>query len=361
MRVMLDIPIKMDVPGLLRNLRREGTPDRTYFMELYLDAEVQDAIGDRFCLYDKLDRAHPHYKWQCMVALYRFLGYEAVRFALTDAVWSKNLSLVQQDTAGLERQGGRAWANEGSGPIASWADFERYPWPDPKQVDLSGLDWMERHLPEDMAIVAACPSVFQQTSRLFGFEGMCYGLADRPDLVAAVFDRVGAIALASAEILLQYDRVQILFGGDDMGFKSGLLVSPQVLLKHSLPWHQRMAALAHSRNKLFLLHSCGNIRKIVPYLIDEVHVDGRHSFEDGIEPVTEAKKRWGDRLAILGGIDMDFLCRANESQVRQRVRETLEVCLPGGGYCLGTGNSVANYVPLDNYLTMLDEGRRFTA
>ena len=32
---------------------------------------------------------------------------------------------------------------------------------------------------------------------------------------------------------------------------------------------------------------------------------------------------------------------------------------PGGGYCLGTGNSVANYIPLANYLAMLDEGRRY--
>ena len=30
----------------------------------------------------------------------------------------------------------------------------------------------------------------------------------------------------------------------------------------------------------------------------------------------------------------------------------------GGGYCLGTGNSVANYIPLANYLAMLDEGRK---
>jgi len=42
-----------------------------------------------------------------------------------------------------------------------------------------------------------------------------------------------------------------------------------------------------------------------------------------------------------------------------RVRETLAVCQPGGGYCLGTGNSVANYVPVENYLAMLDEGRKF--
>ena len=71
------------------------------------------------------------------------------------------------------------------------------------------------------------------------------------------------------------------------------------------------------------------------------------------------KRRWGDRVSLIGGIDMDFLCRASEEQVRRRVRETLDVCQPGGGYCLGTGNSVANYVPVDNYLAMLDEGRRY--
>jgi uroporphyrinogen decarboxylase len=45
--------------------------------------------------------------------------------------------------------------------------------------------------------------------------------------------------------------------------------------------------------------------------------------------------------------------------VRRRVRETLKVCQPGGGFALGTGNTVANYVPVDNYLAMLDEGRKF--
>jgi uroporphyrinogen decarboxylase len=65
-------------------------------------------------------------------------------------------------------------------------------------------------------------------------------------------------------------------------------------------------------------------------------------------------------MAILGGIDMDFLCRADEAAIRQRVRDTLDVCVPGGGYCLGSGNSVANYVPLDHYLAMLDEGHKWT-
>jgi uroporphyrinogen decarboxylase len=99
----------------------------------------------------------------------------------------------------------------------------------------------------------------------------------------------------------------------------------------------------------------------MPDLVDNVGIDGLHSFEDTITTVEQVKTDWGHRIAVLGGIDVDFLCRSDQAAIRQRVRRTLDACLPGGGYCLGTGNSVANYIPLDNYLTMLDEGRVYTA
>lgn len=94
-------------------------------------------------------------------------------------------------------------------------------------------------------------------------------------------------------------------------------------------------------------------------LIDDVKIDARHSFEDVILPVTEAKKRYGCRIAILGGIDMDKICRYNEEALRAYTRSVLEQCAPGGGYALGTGNTVANYIPVNNYLAMLDEGMKF--
>jgi uroporphyrinogen decarboxylase len=94
-------------------------------------------------------------------------------------------------------------------------------------------------------------------------------------------------------------------------------------------------------------------------LIHTVRIDGKHSYEDVITPPEEAKRRWGEHISILGGIDLDFLCRSDERAVRQRTRQVLESCFPGGGYCLGTGNSVANYLPLTNYLAMIDEGRNF--
>ena len=137
------------------------------------------------------------------------------------------------------------------------------------------------------------------------------------------------------------------------------IISPDDLREFVLPGHKALVEMVHEAGRLYLLHSCGHLREIMLDLIDDVKIDAKHSFEDTIELVTDAKTDYGDRIALLGGIDLDFLCRSDEQAIRKRVRETLDVCMPGGGYCLGTGNSVANYIPLDNYLVMLDEGRRY--
>ena len=76
--------------------------------------------------------------------------------------------------------------------------------------------------------------------------------------------------------------------------------------------------------------------------------------------MTEAKRNYGNRIGLIGGIDMDILCRGSEGEIRRRVRETLNVCQRGGGYCLGSGNTIANYMPAENYLAMLDEGRKYS-
>jgi uroporphyrinogen decarboxylase len=146
---------------------------------------------------------------------------------------------------------------------------------------------------------------------------------------------------------------------DDMGFSGGTLISPEMLRRYVFPYHRRLCETAHETGRLALLHSCGNLENVMDDVID-AGFDGKHSFEDKIMPVEEAYRRWGDRIAILGGLDMDLLARGSEDQVRRRTREVLDVCgAAGTGYALGTGNSVANYIPLENYLTMLDEGRRW--
>jgi uroporphyrinogen decarboxylase len=77
--------------------------------------------------------------------------------------------------------------------------------------------------------------------------------------------------------------------------------------------------------------------------------------------VGEFMRRYGDRVGVLGGVDVDKMCRSSEEEIRSYVRGILDECMPGGRYALGTGNSVANYIPIENYLAMLEEGLRWKA
>jgi uroporphyrinogen decarboxylase len=354
--------VSLDWEGFLRCIRREGTPERVHHIELLLDGEVQHAICARYGLLDGLDEADPFFEQKREVRLQRFLGYDYVRCGLDGLEMPLNW-LSTTDSAELQRQDGRAYMDEHRGPITTWDEFEAYPWPDPVAAPTRSLEWYQANLPDDMCIIGSggFGHFAEYLNWLMGYETLCFALYEQRDLVKAISDRLISMYEIAMKRMLQFDRVKMTWGSDDMGFRTGPLISPDDLREFVLPGHALMARLSHEAGRPYALHSCGDLRSIMDDLINDVGIDARHSFEDVIEPVVEAKERYGDRIAILGGIDVDFLCRAGEEQIRARVRDTLERCLPGGGYCLGSGNSIANYVPLQNYLTMLDEGRKFTA
>jgi uroporphyrinogen decarboxylase len=149
-----------------------------------------------------------------------------------------------------------------------------------------------------------------------------------------------------------------VFLGDDMGFATGTFVSPSVLRCKFFPHLKRVVDLVHSAGKVVVLHSCGNVYGVMDDLI-ATGIDAKNSFEDKIMPVEQVYQHWGDQVALIGGLDMHLLTTGTEEEIRMRTREILDVCGPGGHYVLGTGNSVANYLPLGNYYAMLDEGRKW--
>ncbi|MBM4460735.1 MAG: hypothetical protein FJ011_23750 [Chloroflexi bacterium] len=356
------VPVAPDWEALVRCIRRQGTPLRVHHIELFLDAEVQEAICQRFGVTEGLDPTDPYFDLKRQVALQRFLGYDYVRCSVEKLDMPLHRSLIS-DTAGLQRAAGRSYMEEHRGPITNWAEFEAYPWPDPRQATTRALDWYEANLPDEMCVIASggFAHFAEYVTWLMGYESLCYALYDQRDLVTAISQRLIEMYRIVLSRILQYDRVKVVWGSDDMGFKTGTLISPKDLREFVLPGHKLMAEMSHAAGRPYLLHACGNLTTIMPDLIEDVQIDARHSFEDTIETVVQAKERYGDRIALLGGIDVDFLCRGDETAIRRRVRETLHRCLPGGGYCLGSGNSVANYIPLDNYLAMVDEGRRYAS
>ncbi len=254
---------------------------------------------------------------------------------------------------------GRAWADEHHGAIMSWEDFERYPWPRVEEFDFFPFEYLSRNLPEGMGLIACHGGgVFEHLSWIMSLEGLSVALHEDPRLVRATADRLGELMMAFYSHILDLDNLVAVFPGDDMGYKSATLVAPDVLRTYVLPWHARFAALTHAKKLPYFLHSCGRVDAVMEDLITVVGIDGKHSFEDGILPVQDFQARYGDRIAVLGGIDINILAGGSPDDVRRQTHRLVTTCGARGRYAVGSGNSVPSYVPLENYLVMIDEAHR---
>lgn len=237
--------------------------------------------------------------------------------------------------------------------IQSEEDFEAYPWPDAKHADYSRLEKIKPYLPKGMKLMTAGPGgLLENVIAIVGYENLCLMLYDDPDLVKKIFDRVGSILLDYYTNCAQYDTVGILMINDDWGFNTQTMLSVEDMRKYVFPWHKRMVEAAHQAGKLAVLHSCGYMGDIMEDVIEDMKYDGRHSYEDNIIPVEEAYRRWGGRIAILGGLDVDFLIRSEEEEIRKRARDMLALSAEKGGYALGSGNSIPAYIPNEKYFAM---------
>lgn len=281
------------------------------------------------------------------------MGYDFVRFE--SGLYFPSASVCTADTAeGAEKE--RSWVDEHTGAIESWEDFERYPWPKVEECDYFAFEYINDNLPDNFGfIVSHGGGIFEHLSQTLSLEGMSLMLYDDPALVRAVVDRTGALMADFYEQLHGLENISAAFQGDDMGHKTGTMIKPDHLREYCLPWHKRFAEIAHAHNRPYFLHSCGNMVALMPDLIDDVKIDGKHSFEDIIVPIEDFLAEYGDRIAALGGMDIDTLARGSEDDVRTRTREIVERCGPLGRYAVGSGSSVASYIPVENYLAMLDE------
>jgi uroporphyrinogen decarboxylase len=243
------------------------------------------------------------------------------------------------------------------GTIASREDFEAYEWCDPAAANLDLFDKARAHLPEGMGVLVGHSGMLENVMWLLGYENMSYFLYDDEDLVADMFEAVASRIVTAFDRCCAHDTVIGIQMGDDMGYKTATMFAPEVYRTHLFPWYRRLTKAVHDRGKFAILHTCGHVDEVMEDLIG-CGWDAKHSFEDLIEPVWETKEKYGDRIALLGGFDMDKLSRMSVPEVRAHTRFLVERCAPGGGWALGSGNSVADYVSVDNYLAMLDEGRR---
>lgn len=349
-----------DFDRLHRTLLRQGPPGPVPPIEFLADVQLMEqVVGEKFPVESLADlktcgEAECERACDLIIRFHEQLGHDYVSVLVEVP--------LDSTYTGLDDTGGgvtRYWQDQSRGPIGSWADFDAYRWPKAEDVNYRPLEYTARHLPEGMKVIAVCDGVFEWAKAMMGLETFSFALMDHPDLVEAVCQRVGELTATACKAIADTPNVGTYFLSDDMGYFTATLISPKHLRKYIFPWQKMLAEIVHAKGLPFLLHACGNVFGVMDDLIDEVGIDGKHSYEDKIRPVEKVMEVWGDRMSVLGGVDMDILARGTEQQVRARTRQILDFCGPRGGYCLGTGNTAANYVPVANLLAMLDEGERW--
>jgi hypothetical protein len=250
------------------------------------------------------------------------------------------------------------------GPIQTRADFDKYPFEEIPEIFWETytphLDAIRKVMPSGMKAFGGCGyGIFESSEDLVGYESLATLQYTDPDLFGDIFVRIGDLyTVLWTEMIRKYDDLFVFYRmGDDLGFKSSTLLEPETIRTHILPQYQRVIDIVHASGKKFLLHSCGNIFEVMEDII-ALGIDAKHSNEDEIAPFEKWIELYNDRIGLFGGIDVNTICLNSYDEVFNIVyNKGLKYRNSAKGYGLGSGNSIAEYVPVDGFMAMIDAAK----
>lgn len=247
----------------------------------------------------------------------------------------------------------RKWASENNGVISNLDDFENYKFPAISDFDYSNFENVINTLPERMGVVGQYGDIFTMTWEMMGFESFSLALFENEELVTELNNRLGELVLSMFEYFAQSENINAIWYSDDIAYTNSLMVSPAVLDRYFFPWLKKIGDLAKRYNKPLIFHSDGILFDVMDKII-ECGVDAIHPIEPKAMNLADVKNRYGKKLCLIGNIDVDLLSRGTIDEIRNNVYKNIEEAGFDGGYCVGSGNSIPEYVKLENYIAMIE-------
>ncbi len=247
------------------------------------------------------------------------------------------------------------------GPIQTRDDFNKYPFDEIPAIFWNTykphLDAIRAVLPPGMKAYGGCGyGIFEASQDLVGFEPLCLMQYMDSDLFSDVFRKIGDLYVTLwSKMIADYSDIFVFYRmGDDLGYKTSTMLSPDTIRDYILPQYKRVIDLVHAADKKFLLHSCGCIFDVMEDIIG-LGIDAKHSNEDQIAPFDKWIEMYNSRIGLFGGIDLNTLCLKKYDDVYLEVLEKgTEFRKKTRGYGIGSGNSIPEYVPADGFRAMVD-------
>jgi len=326
----------------LASVLEKKLPSRPTLFEFYLnDRLYRRLVGERFHRIgpEQFMLSFDTFVYSFMYAGYDYVSIPATRLSFTPYI--KKDSSVQNISLNAQQY------------VSDRASFDKFEWMDPDAANMDEFTAIEEYLPAKMKVIPFGPGgVLENVIAITGYDNLCMMIYDNEQLVYDLFEKVGTTLLKLYKKVLDFPFVGAIMSNDDWGFNTQTLISPGDLRRFVFPWHKKIVEQAHAAGLYTILHSCGNYNAIIDDIINDMKYDARHSYEDKIVPVEEAYDSLKGRIAVLGGLDMNFMALQPPESIYLRATCMLEKTMNDGGYALGTGNSVPEFIPDENYFAM---------
>lgn len=220
------------------------------------------------------------------------------------------------------------------------------------QPEIKKFAERDRYIGEDgIATVSGTMSPVQELlQKLCGVENTVYLMYDYPDEMEELLDAMHQRNIKQYRVLADYPT-EVVFDYEDT---SSTVMSPSMFQNYSAPMIADYANILHDSGKLFITHMCGKLSAFAG-MIDCGIQDGIDSVcppETGDLYAWDARKCWGDRKVIIGGIDPSEFSRMSAAQSIEKTREIMDKMPDLDGFILSTGDAVAYGTPIENLIAI---------
>lgn len=200
-------------------------------------------------------------------------------------------------------------------------------------------------------------SHFEKANFARGMEKFLADMAAEPDFARKLLNAIIEKNLVMLDNFLSVAEIDGVLLGSDWGSQKGLMMSPSMWEEMIRPGEQREYDLIHAYGKDVWIHSCGDIKDIIPSLI-EMGVNVLNPIQPEVMDINKLKDEYGHSLTFWGGISTQrTLPFATPEEVKEEARKTREIMSRKGGYIFAPAQAIQADVPLENIKALLEVAR----
>jgi uroporphyrinogen decarboxylase len=278
------------------------------------------------------------------------IGMDAIYFAdYTTPLFCTGHSKETPDPKAFGMTGETEYIGEGL--IRTEKDLDKIVLPDPHDESFydPARQFMEKYHDTDLAIYAGLRP-FGMFNTIYSMPMMDFAVAlhENIELINTMMDIFIEWNLVVLE-KLQRLGLDFIVTYNDMAYKEGPLVSPQVFREVFLP---KMKMVADAIKLPWAFHSDGNLTIVMEDLLT-LGMNCVNPFEPPVMDLKVAKEKWGDRICLWGNIDLvQTLPYGTVEDVEVEVKQRIREAAPGGGYICATANSITGWCKIENIFAM---------